>query len=209
MKLIKGSRSLRRYQVEGEFSGDLISRATECLQENAFRQPLSHRQSEEKIGWTTTESLLDTDFNAVYKWYTQPYIYAMMRIDKKTLPSNLFRARYDAQVKDWLAANGKEKIPKRDRDDIKDVLTAEMMAQTLPKVKTVEFCWNVDQRYLILLNTSDSVNEKFTTLFYKTFGLSLRPFSPLMFLPEDDPRIQKLVNCGISNFRFLPVGEEQ
>jgi len=179
----------------------------QCFQDNAFHQPLSHIESREKIGWTTANSLLDTDFSTLTKWFTEPYIYAMMRIDKKTLPNNLFRARYNAQVQDWLSANNAERISSRDRQDIKDVLTTEMMAQTLPNVKTVEFCWNIEQGYLVILNTSDSINEKFASLFYKTFGLSLRPFSPLMFMEQNDSRIQKLINCGISNFR-IAVGEE-
>ena len=205
MKLIKGSRSLRRYVVEGTLTGDWIGRTTECLQENAFQRPLSSLESEEKIGWTTGDSLLDTDFSVVPKWYVQPYIFAMMRIDKKTLPSNLFRARFNALVKEWLSAHSAERIPKREKDDIKDVLTAEMMAQTLPKVKTVEFCWNVEQNYLVLLNTSETINEKFCALFYQTFGLSLRPFSPLMFLQKEDPRVKQLINCQLSNVTHMPI----
>jgi DNA recombination-dependent growth factor C len=206
MKLIKGTRSLRRYVVEGDLPDGIVEWATRCFQENAFKRPLSHRDSDEKIGWTTAQSLLDTDFENVVNWHIKPYIYAMMRIDKKSLPSNLYKARLEAQIKEWYIANDREKIPKRDRDDIKDILTAEMMAQTLPKIKTVEFCWHIEKKYLIVLNTSDSVNDKFTSLFYKTFGISLRPFSPLMFLPKEDSRIDQLIKCGLSNFKIPPGG---
>ena len=209
MKLLKGARSLRRYTVQGEIPDDIVSWAATCFQEKAFKRPLSHRDSEEKIGWTTAQSLLDIDFENVRNWHIDNYIFAMMRIDKKTIPNNLYKARLESQIKEWLSANSRDKIPKRDRDDIKDILTAEMMAQTLPSVKTVEFCWNIREKYLVVLNTSDSVNEKFMSLFYKSFGIRLQPFSPLMFFTEDDIRIDQLIRCGLSNFKVPPGGSIQ
>ena len=206
MSLIKGPRTIRRYVVDGSLN-DLVNAARARLQDAAFQNPLSNQRSEEQIGWVTNESILDADFSAIDKWYTEPYIHAQMRIDKKTLPSNLFKAMFELRIKEWLSARNLEKIPRGEKEDIKDNLTMEMMAQTLPKVKTVEFCWNVEQEYVILLNTSDSINEKFVALFYDTFGLTLTPETPLMFLEEGDNKVEKLARCGISSFRAHALDE--
>ena len=71
----------------------------------------------------------------------------------------------------------------------------------------VEFCWNVDQEYLILMNLSDSFNEKFCDHFYTTFGLGLRVQTPLMFLDAGDPDIESMTKCGVSGFKARALKE--
>lgn len=210
MKLIKGARTIRRYTVSGELEGDVLKHIQNSLRQFAFSNPVSNQAIEEKIGWVTTKSILDTDFDLLDNWFVSPYVFAQIRIDKKTLPSNLFRAKFEAKLQDWLITNNREKIFKKTKDEIKETLTVEMMAQTLPKVKTAEFCWNIDQNYVIFLNTSATLNQKFIDYFYQSFGLSLTSFTPLMFLEEDDPNIEKLTKATRSSFRAhaLPVHEE-
>jgi len=204
MKLIKGARTMRRYIVDGKPSkedSEWLSTLQNQLQVNAFVNPQNYQRSDEQIGWVTAESILDADFSLMEKWFLDPYVYGQIRIDKKTLPSNLFRAMFDMRVKEWMLTNNRDRIPKNEKADIKDVLQAELFAQTLPRVKTAEFCWNLDQQYLILLNISDSFNEKFCEHFYTTFGLTLRPQTPLMFLKASDPNIETMTKCGVSGFR--------
>lgn len=209
MKLIKGARTIRRYTVNGELEGDVLKNIQNSLRNHAFSNPISNQASEEKMGWVTTKSLLDTDFDLLENWFVSPYVFAQIRIDKKTLPSNLFRAKLEAKVQDWLVSNNREKIFKKTKDELKDQLTVEMMAQTLPKVKVAEFCWNIDQKYVIFLNTSATLNQKFMEYFYQSFGLSLTPFTPLMFLDEDDPNIEKLTKTVRSSFRAHAIPEQE
>ena len=205
MKLIKGSRTIRRYIVNGELEGETLVLVQNALRRFGFSDPISNQSIEEKMGWVTLHSLLDTDFDLLENWYVNGYVFAQIRIDKKTLPSNLFRAKLDARCQDWLIANNREKIFKKTKDELKDALTFEMMAQTLPKVKAAEFCWNVEKKYVIFLNTSETMNQKFSDYFYQSFGLSLTPFTPLMFLEEEDPNIEKLTKTVRSSFRAAPV----
>lgn len=204
MKLIKGARTMRRYIVDGkpnQADAEWLSTLQNQLQLNAFVNPQNYQRSDEQIGWVSAESILDADFSQMDKWFLDPYVYGQIRIDKKTLPSNLFRAMFEMRVKEWMLTNNRDRIPKNEKADIKDVLQTELFAQTLPRVKTAEFCWNLDQQYLILLNISDSFNEKFCEHFYTTFGLTLRPQTPLMFLKASNPNIEKMTKCGLSGFR--------
>ncbi len=204
MKLIKGARTMRRYIVDGkpERNGqNWLTTLQHQLQSNAFVNPLNNHKADEQLGWVTAESLLQADFTQIDKWFLDPYMYAQFRIDIKSLPSNLFRAMFEMRVQEWLMVNNREKIPTREKSDIKDVLTTELLAQTLPRVKSVEFCWNVDQEYLILLNNSDTFNKKFIEHFYTTFGLTLRAQTPMMFLNSTDPNVEALTQCGLSGFR--------
>jgi DNA recombination-dependent growth factor C len=204
MKLIKGARTMRRYCVDGkpdQADADWLTQIQNQFQMNAFENAENNHRTEEQIGWVTGDSLLDADFSRIDKWYLEPYIFGQFRVDKKTLPSNLFRAMFELRVQEWLVTKNLERIPKRDKDDIRDVLSAELYAKTLPKVKVVEFCWNIEQQYLILLNLSDSFNDKFCEHFYTTFGLGLRVQTPLMFLNADDPNLETMTKCGVSGFK--------
>ena len=204
MKLIKGARTMRRYIVDGkpERNGqNWLTTLQHQLQGNAFANPMNNHRTEEQMGWVTAESLLDADFTVLDRWFVDPYIYGQFRVDKKTLPSNLFRAMFEMRIQEWLVMNNREKIPHREKSDIKDVLQTELYAQTLPRVKSVEFCWNLDEEYLIILNISESFNTKFVEYFTKTFGLELRPQTPMMFLDSQDPNIEPLTQCGVSGFR--------
>ena len=204
MKLIKGARTMRRYSIDGkpdQSESDWLTQIQNQFQMHAFENAENNQRTEEQIGWVTANSLLDADFSRVEKWYLDPYIFGQFRVDKKTLPSNLFRALFEMRVQEWLTTNHKDRIPKRDKDDIRDVLSAELYAKTLPKIKVVEFCWNIDQQYLVLLNLSDAFNEKFCDQFFATFGLGLRVQTPLMILNVDDPSLETMTKCGVSGFK--------
>ena len=204
MKLIKGARTMRRYSIDGkpdQSESDWLTQIQNQFQAYAFENAENNQRTEEQFGWVTGDSLLDADFSRIDKWYLEPYIFGQFRVDKKTLPSNLFRALLEMRVQEWLTTNHKDRIPKRDKDDIRDVLSAELYAKTLPKIKVVEFCWNIDQQYLILLNLSDGFNEKFCDHFYQSFGLGLRVQTPLMFLDVDDPSLEPMTKCGVSGFK--------
>ena len=204
MKLIKGARTMRRYSIDGkpdQSESDWLTQIQNQFQAHAFENAENNQRTEEQFGWVTGDSLLDADFSRMDKWYLDPYIFGQFRVDKKTLPSNLFRALFEMRVQEWLTTNHKDRIPKRDKDDIRDVLSAELYAKTLPKIKVVEFCWNIDKQYLILLNLSDGFNEKFCDHFYQSFGLGLRVQTPLMFLDVDDPNLEPMTKCGVSGFK--------
>ena len=205
MKILQGPRTVRRYYVPGlpdvPDNKDLLTTIQEHFQHNAFNNPVDNQKADEQIGWVTVDSILDADFSLFTKWHTDSYIYAQMRIDKKNLPSNLFKATLAYRIQEWLDTNRQESIPKREKFDIKEKLTFEMLQQTLPRVKVVEFCWNMDKDYLLVFNLSESVNLKFAELFYKTFGLELEEVTPFMFLDAEDPCISALEKCTVSSFR--------
>ena len=133
MKLIKGARTMRRYIVDGkpnQADAEWLSTLQNQLQLNAFVNPQNYQRSDEQIGWVSAESILDADFSQMDKWFLDPYVYGQIRIDKKTLPSNLFRAMFEMRVKEWMLTNNRDRIPKNEKADIKDVLQTELFAQT-------------------------------------------------------------------------------
>ena len=210
MAFLKGTMTIRRYEVVGEPPADYIERYTQALKDKAFRGSLNIAYEAEHSGWATLRNFLDTDFSDPTKWHVDGYILANFRVDKKKVPSKIFRARVQLASDEWLRSQGENpeggettKIPSKVRREIKDRISAELLSKTLPTVRTVEWCWNVVDGYCLFHNTSDGINEQFQTSFYETFGLVLSPSSPVDLLKSEDQR-KSIETIDYSSFRMLP-----
>jgi recombination associated protein RdgC len=201
MGILKGGLTARRYLVEGEIPDDFRERYAEVLEMHQFRERKAAGAGEEVYGWVQAHNLLDNDFTDTNRWLYNHYVLVALRVDKKTLPSRLFKAHLEKRIKQWCADNGREKAPASIRTEQKDQLELEMLAKTLPSVAVVEFCWNIVDRWAIFHSTSDKANDRFRTLFRTTFGLVLTPFSPLDLLGDRPDLVQKLEIAGISDYR--------
>ena len=213
MGFLKGSMTLRRYEVIGEPADDFIERYGRALQNKAFAGSLNIAYEAEHSGWATLHNFLDTDFSSPEKWHFGGYILANLRVDKKKVPSKIYRARVQLACAEWLRQNegtgeaaGPEanKVPSRIRKEIKDQISAELLTRTLPSVRTVEWCWNLVDGYCLFHNTSDGINELFQTSFYETFGLVLSPSSPVDLL-RDSEQQKTMEEIHYSSLRFLPA----
>lgn len=210
MGIFKGAMTLRRYHAEGEVPDDFRTRYIEALNEHAFRAPRTPEPGQETVGWCQIHNLLDTEFDDTNQWLYNHYVTAGLRIDKKMLPSKLFKAHLEKRLKEWCAENGREKAPSGVRREQKELLEIEMLARTLPRVAVHEFCWNVVDGWVVFHNTSDGPNDHFRKLFRTTFGIILTPFSPLDFVSDDLDVVESLELAGISDYRprHIAMGEE-
>lgn len=207
MGLMTGAMSIRRFHVMAPPPKMFEVEYVDAFQDHAFRSTTDVLSEEIRCGWSTIHNLLDQDFSDSERWYVEPYIYAQMRIDKKTVPSNYFRAKVKLKEEEWCVANNKEKAPAKVRRDIKESVKNDLLSKTLPKVKTVEFCWNVRESYLILHSTSRNVNEQFIKLFFETFGIGLELFYPSLFVADDRARA-KIESAHVSDMTFTGDDDE-
>ncbi len=201
MGIFKGGMTLRRYHAEGEVPDDFRTLFAESLNANAYREPRTWQVGELATGWCLTQNLLDTDFTDLNRWLFNHYLVAGLRVDKKVLPSKLFKAHLDKRVEQWCAENQREKAPSAIKRELKELLEIEMLNRTLPNVQVYEFCWNIVDGWVIFHNTSETANDLFRKEFRTTFGVVLTPFSPLDFLHRDPVTAETLELAGISDYR--------
>lgn len=201
MGLFKGALTMRRYRVVGDIPDNFRERFQDSLQSNAFHEPMSATYEGEIVGWTCVQNLLRTDFSNLNDWLFNHYLVAALRVDKKVLPSKLFQAHYQQRIQQWCDEQRRERCPSKIKAEIKEALTHEMLLKTLPRVQHVEFCWNIVDGWVIFLNTSEGVNDKFRVQFKNTFGLFLAPLSPLDVLTGMPEVAARLESVGISDYR--------
>ena len=201
MGIMKGALTLRRYRVVGEVPEGFRGAYQDALSDHAFREPTSALHAEETIGWCLAQNLLETDFSDINRWLYNHYLMAGFRLDKKVVPSKLFRAHRDLRIREWCQEHGRDRAPSGVRAEIEDALLTEMLHQTLPRVQVVEWVWNVVDHWVLFHSTSNATNDRFRTHFRNTFGLNLEPFSPLEFLAESEGLAGQLEVQGISDYR--------
>ena len=201
MGLLKGSMTLRRYEVLEEPPDDFLIRYTDALCDKAFNGTLNVAHESEYMGWTLITNFLDTDFSDSSKWYFEGYLFGNFRIDKKKVPSKLFRAKVLQEMEIWKEQNTEDKVPSRVRAEIKERTSIELLSKTLPTIKTVEWCWNIVDGYVLFYSTSNSVNDSFLVYFYETFGIALQPSNPLFFLEDEDAQ-KELQKCDLTSLSY-------
>lgn len=209
MGILKGAMTLRRFVVEGDVSDDFRDTYRDALQDHAFRERPGAGVGEEVVGWCQVHNLLDTDFTDLNRWLYNHYVLAALRVDKKALPSKLFKAHLEKRVQAWCDQSGKTKAPRSVKDDLKEQLEIEMLERTLPKVATYEFCWNIADRWVVLHSTSERTCDLFRKKFRETFGLMLTPVSPLDFLVDQPELADVLEISGLSDYRPAATEDER
>jgi DNA recombination-dependent growth factor C len=185
MAILRGSLTVRRFRVAGSVPEGFREAYQEALQSYAFRESHDAGRMEENAGWVEIHNLLDTTFADINRWLYDRYLVFALRVDKKTLPSKLFRAHLEKREAAWCAEHDRPRCPAAVRKELKEQLQLEMLGRTLPRVSVHEVCWNVVDDRLLFHNLSDSVNDRFRKLFFQTFGLKLFPEEPLDLLGAD------------------------
>jgi DNA recombination-dependent growth factor C len=200
MPIFKGPLSVRRYTVEGD-SASARDRLMQGLTEHAFREPLSPVHKEELGGWCLIHNLLDTDFSDSNQYLYNQYATFGLRVEKKTVPSKLFRAHLQKKFQAWCKEHGRDRVPAKVKEEIKELLELDMLRQTLPKVALHEVGWNLNDGWVLFHNQSEGVNDRFRKLFYQSFGLALRPFTPLDYVFDLPDQQERLMAAGTTELK--------
>lgn len=185
MGILKGAMTARRFRVVGEMGDGWRDVFRERLNEFAFREPAVSTSKEEVEGWVQVHNLLDAAFDDFNLWLYGNYVVFALRVDKKSLPAKLFSATVQKRCEAWCTENEVERCPAAVKAEIKEALEREWLRNALPRVSLTEACWSLDGGYLILHSLSEGTAERFRKRFFRTFGMTLVPWSPLDFL--DDP----------------------
>jgi recombination associated protein RdgC len=197
---LNGSLSYTRFYVEGELPPNFRQVYTESVQAFAF-EPLTAEDddNEERTGWCNIEHPFDMSFDE-YKLFYNEYLNVAMRTDRWRIPAALLKAYCTEAERKYMLENGKEKLRRGEKEEIKAVITAELKNRLLPSLKTIDVSWNTHTGIVRFWNASARVCETFQDLFEDTFGLRLVADSPyvsalqfemtdalLAALPESEP----------------------
>lgn len=185
MGMLKGPLTARRYSVVGEVPEGFRVTYPDAMNQYAFREPFSKVSKEEVSGWVLSRNLLETDFTNPDLWLFQQYALFSLRTDKKSLPANLFKATVELQCRAWCQEQGRERVPRNVKEEIREKVEFEWLQRALPRVQVVEVVWNIPDGWVLFHSLADMPNDKFRKLFHRCFGLALQPVNPLDWLGDE------------------------
>lgn len=145
----------------------------EALAKQRFRTIEDAASEEVSIGWITSADPTGDSF-AAEDLEAGTATWLRVRIDKKQLPRKWLMIHRDAAEKQ----KGK-KLSGKERRELKDDLSSKLLPRVLPTVNMVDALLYFDRRMVLVLNTSKSVLENFTKLFFATFAMPLDRADPL------------------------------
>jgi len=174
----RGALSFKTFEVSGKNPTPSHERLLERLEQFAFAG-IDAQEEGAVHGWVAPDHLFDGDF-ASPKVFRGQYALFALRIDTKKVPGPVLAAHTALAIAAACEADGVEKLPAKQKRDLKREVKRQLLAETPPVQRAYGVFWNVRARKVFLQSTSKAVVEAFRALFERAFELNLEPHSPGM-----------------------------
>ncbi|MDP7035614.1 MAG: recombination-associated protein RdgC [Planctomycetota bacterium] len=166
----------RRFLLTGRERPSLDQIPT-ILQQNRFGGDSaegfgSKHRVESRSGWVSFDNLLDRDLTAG-KVIHSGRVFFGLRIDRKRVPANVARARVDLEVREQMAATGRDRLSRKELAEIKEGVQDELLAQTPASSVHIPVVWNVERDTLYFFSNAESAALELRAAFRSSFGVDL------------------------------------
>lgn len=204
MPFLKGSIAYRRFTVSGPDVGLFDETHIAALEGLAAGRSKLASADGVDIGWSAGKSVLDTEFNLEKNIYPGFLVFDF-RVDTDKLPNDLLKAYYEVELA-ALAANNSSGLPsarqKREaKESARDRLEAEAKDGRFKKRKTIPVLWCQARNEILFGSSALTHVDRFTLLFERTFGRSLRAVSAGTVAGDDYP----YSTDGLKPTPFIPA----
>jgi recombination associated protein RdgC len=183
MPLLSGAVACRRYRVMEPPPEGYLAPYGKALVKNAFRPVDDAKGETQSSGWVTLRNILEQNF-APGEWHHAPYALLGFRVDKKSVPVKLLRAKLELVIREKLRATKREKLSREEKASMELAIKAEMLKGQEPNVSVTEVAWNLETGRVIVGSTATGVNDLITGAFAETFGLTAVPQFPYLLAEE-------------------------
>jgi len=170
MGLLKGSISYAKYYVEGDLPDNHQEKFLESLHLRKFHPLTVDGEDEQRVGWVCVARPLEPevvfDHNDVF--YNE-YVNLAIRVDAWRFPGSVFKAAFAEAEKKYLTKKGREKLTKREKDEMKILVGRKLRHQFSPTIRLIDLSWNTDTGVVRFWNQSAKGQELLFELWEKTF----------------------------------------
>jgi recombination associated protein RdgC len=202
--VIKGSISYSKFYVNGELPDNYQEAFMEALSLRRFTPLVVDEDADVRVGWVAIERPLEPDVvfdhNDVF---FNSYVNLAIRIDAWRFPGPVFKAAFAEAEKKHLAKKGREKLTKKEKEELKAVVGRKLRHQFSPTIKVIDLSWNLQSGVVRFWNQSGKAHETLFEIWEKTFPVKLVPASPYVaatYLGLPEPRVAALASVEQSVF---------
>jgi hypothetical protein len=171
MSVFAASNSITRYRVEDRLKEPVLETVAAGLKKNVITE-IDHHVSDKAVGWTSFEKPYQPDFSgSTYVYGT--YLVFALRIDKKTIPSKMFKKHFSIESAQRLADSGRQYLSRSEKQTIKDHVIDQLNLKVPATPNVYNIIWNYEDSVLWFFSNLKAPNEELETLFLRSFELSL------------------------------------
>jgi hypothetical protein len=177
MPALTGSMSYARFFVEGALPDDFRSKFLEALALRAMRPLDADEDADERSGWCAIGDPFELELGHERVFYNN-YLNLGFRTDRWSIPGPLLRAKQEEAETAYLAQQGRERLGKREREELKQLVIRKLRKQFVPSVRAVDLSWSLEEGLVRFYSHSERTIAGMADLFAQTFGLELRIEAP-------------------------------
>jgi len=177
MPALKGSLTYARFFVEGELPRDFRERFMKAIRLRAMKPLDPDEDVSDRSGWCTIGEPFEVDLHHEVVYYDN-FINLGFRTDRWSIPGPLLRARMRESEAAYLAKKGRERLSKRERTELKEVVSRKLRKQSVPTTRALDLSWSTEEGLVRFFSQSAKPTATMLELFEKTFGLKLIPEAP-------------------------------
>ena len=197
MGVLKGSISYAKFYVQGPLPDDFRDSFLQSVSLRAFRPLTVDEDDETRVGWVPVarpfEPDASLDHDAVF---FDSYLNLALRIDQWRFPAPVFKSAFSEAEKKYLEKRGREKLSRREKEELRVMVSKKLRRQFSPVMKAIDLSWNLETGVLRFWNQSTKAHEQLFEIFEKTFPVKLVPASPYTSALEaglPEPRLEAMM----------------
>lgn len=177
MGLIAGSASFTRYTTEGEVPENFLEDLPRRISRFAFRNIDETSEQERAVGWVNIMDTFDSRFGAM-EYLKEPCIAMAWRVDARRVPAKALK-QYCREAEERIKQEeGLEFLSKKRRQEIRDLMKADLMRRAIPRSQSYDMLWNLQTSTVIFGSTGSKLCDEFAGFFLECFGLLLKAVFP-------------------------------
>ncbi len=177
MGVFNGSVSVTKFFVEAELPKRFAETFIKNVQLRTFRELTVDGEEEEASGWCAAGNGLDLELTHE-KVFLNSYLVLALRVDRWRIPRPLFKAQFEVAQAEYRARTGKEKLSKREKDELKFRVNRRLRRKVIPVMRVFDLCWDLNRGEVWFWNRAARVNDDMSGLFEQTFALALTEAAP-------------------------------
>jgi len=177
MPALKGSLTYARFFVDGDLPDDFRERFMKSIRLRAMKPLDPDEDALERSGWCRVGEPFETDLGYEDVFYNE-FVNLAFRTDRWVVPGPLLRARMREAEAAYLAKKGRERMSKREKTELKELVSKKLRRQLAPAMRAVDLSWSLKDGLVRFFSQAAAPAAAMNELFQKTFSLKLVPEAP-------------------------------
>lgn len=181
MPALRGSLTYARFFLSKEEAAkvpdDFREKFMRAIRLRAMRPLEPDEEDLERSGWCK----LGEPFELELRYddtFTADAIVLGFRTDRWRLPSSTLKARLREAEAAYLEKKGRERLGRRERAELKEMVAKKLRRQSAPATRVVDLVWSLNDGLVRFFSHSPKTGAAMMELFHRTFGLTLVPEAP-------------------------------